>query len=127
MKSPTNDKAANPAISFDWPNDAFDKFGKEFQRLNHNYHESSLFNEEALISLLDNYPRKWLQCYTMGIDPLNHKEWTPVHIDKLSGEEIFTAIQKGRFWVNCLLIDEYNQDYADLISCHHPEFRFITT
>jgi hypothetical protein len=81
--------------SFHWTDEAYEKFGKESQTLSHNYHQSPLFSDTALINLLDNYPRQWLQCYTMGIDPLKHKEWTPVHIDKLTGEEIITAVKKA--------------------------------
>lgn len=103
------------STSFDWTDEAYEKFGKESQILSHNYHQSPLFSDTALINLLDNYPRQWLQCYTMGIDPLKHKEWTPVHIDKLTGEEIITAVKKGRMWINVIRINEYQQDYVDLI------------
>ncbi len=113
--SKSSDKITNTNTSFDWADDAYEKFGKEFQNLTHNYHQSPLFSDSALITLLDNYPRKWLQCYTMGVDPLKHKEWTPVHIDKLSGEEIIAAIKKGRMWVNVININEYQQEYVDLI------------
>lgn len=114
MKSSTTE-ITDSKISFDWTDDAYEKFGNEFQMLTHNYHQSPLFSDAALIALLDNYPRKWLQCYTMGVDPLKHKEWTPVHIDKLSGEEIIAAVKKGRIWVNVIRINEYQQTYVDLI------------
>ena len=107
--------------SFDWSDDAYKKFGKECQTLSHNYHQSPLFSDSALISLLDKYPRKWLQCYTMGVDPLKHKEWTPVHIDRLSGEEIIAAVKKGRMWVNVININEYQQDYVDLIDAMYEK------
>lgn len=112
---------ANSTTSFDWPEEAYEKFGNEFQSLSHNYHQSPLFSDSALITLLDNYPRQWLQCYTMGVDPLKHKEWTPVHIDKLSGEEIIAAVQKGRIWVNVIRINEYQQDYVDLIDAMYEK------
>ena len=104
-----------PDTNFNWSDTEYEKFGLEFQQLNHRYHESPLFSDRALIDLLDNYPRKWLQCYTMGVDPLKHEEWTPVHIDQCSGEEIFSALQKGRIWVNAININLYKQVYVDLI------------
>jgi len=104
----------NNTIAFNWTDDAYDKFSTEFQNLSHNYHKSSLFSDEALITLLDEYPRKWLQCYTMGNDPTKRKEWTAVHIDKLSGEEIFAAVKKGRIWINVIHIQEH-QKYDTLI------------
>ena len=117
MKSSTKQASVN----FDWSQDAYDAFGKDFQLLEHNYHQSSLFNDAALIDILDNYPRNRLQCYTMGKDPLNHKDWTPVHIDKLSGEEIMTALKKGRMWVNVIHINEYKNEYIELVDAMYEK------
>ena len=58
-------------VNFEWTDEAYEKFGKDFQLLEHNYHKSSLFNDAALIDILDNYPRNRLQCYTMGKNPEN--------------------------------------------------------
>jgi len=115
MKPSTKISDSTSTTNFDWPEDAYQKFGTEFQLLSHNYHQSPLFSDDALITLLDNYPRKWLQCYTMGVDPLKYKEWTPVHIDKLSGEEIIAAVRRGRIWVNVIRLNEYQQDYVELV------------
>ncbi len=101
---------------FDWTKEDYQNFGKKNQLLKHNYHQSDLFSDEALLALLDNYPRTWLQCYTMGKDPENHRDWTPVHIAERSGAEILQALKKGRFWVNLIHIDKYNQDYSNLIA-----------
>lgn len=121
MNASTNKKTNNSSTSFDWSVDAYEKFGKEYQVRSHNYHLSPLFSDEAIITLLDNYPRKWLQCYTMGVDPLKHKEWTPVHIDKLTGEEIIAAVKKGRIWINVIRINEYQQEYVDLIDAMYEK------
>lgn len=105
----------NKNDSFDWsPQDYLD-FGQKNQLLKHQYHKSELFSDSALEELLDNYPRKLLQCYTMGTDPEKHREWTPVHIADRSGAEILEALQKGRFWVNLINIGEYNKAYAEVI------------
>ena len=99
-----------------WSAEEFQNFGKRPQVSSHTYHELDLFSDKALIALLDDYPRKWLQCYTMGFDPKNYKDWTAVHIADSSGAEIFDALQKGRMWVNVIKIDQYNGEYADLIA-----------
>jgi len=99
-----------------WSKEEFQHFGKRPQVSPHTYHKLDLFSDEALIALLDEYPRKWLQCYTMGFDPKNYKDWTAVHIADSSGAEIFDALQKGRMWVNIIKIDQYNGEYADLIA-----------
>jgi hypothetical protein len=55
--------------SFNWESKAYKNFGHTLQRLKHNYHNMDLFSDESLIKLLDTYPRKWLQCFTMGYNP----------------------------------------------------------
>ena len=116
-----NNSSKNNEVGFDWSEDAYQKFGQDFQLLEHNYHQSSLFNDAAIINILDNYPRNRLQCYTMGKDPRNHKDWTPVHIDKLSGEEIMTALKKGRMWINVIHINEYTNEYVELVEAMYEK------
>lgn len=99
-----------------WSQEEHQKFGVEPQISQHKFHELDLFSDAALEALLDNYPREWLQCYTMGKNPENHNEWTPVHISESSGKQILSALQKGRMWVNVINIDRYNGEYAELIS-----------
>lgn len=101
--------------SFVWSKQEYNDFSQEVQLLKHNYHKSPLFSDKALLDLLDNYPRKWLQCYTMGTDPEKHNDWTPVHIAECTGAEILKAVEKGRLWVNVTNIDKYNEDYSKLI------------
>ena len=98
-----------------WSQEEHQNFGVKPQISQHKFHELDLFSDEALVTLLDNYPREWLQCYTMGTNPENHNEWTPVHIADSSGRQILSALQKGRMWVNVINIDRYNGEYAELI------------
>ena len=79
--------------SFVWSKQEYNDFSQEVQLLKHNYHKSPLFSDKALLGLLDNYPRKWLQCYTMGTDPEKHNDWTPVHIAECTGAEILKALK----------------------------------
>jgi len=99
-----------------WSDSEYQNFGKIPQISQHQFHELDLFSDTALEALLDNYPRKWLQCYTMGDNPERHQDWTPVHIADCSGKEILEALKKGRMWVNVIKIDQYNGEYADLIT-----------
>ncbi|PID45103.1 MAG: hypothetical protein CSB47_10125 [Proteobacteria bacterium] len=99
-----------------WSPEEYRDFGIKPQVLKHTLHESDLFSDTALEALLDNYPRHWLQCYTMGNNPERHQDWMPVHLDNSSGREILDALQKGRMWVNAINIDQYNGEYADMIA-----------
>jgi len=107
---------ANYSDCIQWSAEEYQNFGKVTQVSPHSYNELDLFKEKALIALLDDYPRKWLQCYTMGTDPKNHQDWTAVHIAESSGAEIYEALQKGRMWVHLIHIEKYNGEYAELIT-----------
>lgn len=107
---------------FNWSKEDYQSFGLKNQLLKHNYHQSDLFSDEALEALLDNYPRQWLQCYTMGKDPEKHQDWKPVHLAERTGAEILQALQKGRFWLNLINIDQYSDGYATLIADMYKKF-----
>ncbi len=100
---------------FDWNSEAYNEFGHTLQHLKHQYHDLALFNDASLIALLDTYPRKWLQCFTMGYNPEDYTEWKAVHLAESSGKEILEAVKKGRFWINIINIDKSSKVYADLI------------
>lgn len=107
--------SANYSDCINWSDEECQNFGKTPQIAQHTYHELDLFSDASLETLLDDYPRNWLQCYTMGDDPENHCDWTPVHLDNSSGREILDALKLGRMWVNVIKIDSYNGEYAGLI------------
>lgn len=113
--SPKTVSATSSSHSFDWSTEEYNNFSHEIQLLKHEYHKSELFCDETLIQLLDDYPRTWLQCYTMGTNPENHNEWTPVHIAESTGFEIMEALKKGRIWINAVNIDKYDKHYGKLI------------
>ena len=77
-------------------------FGRSAQVVRHRLHDLSLFGDAELVGLLDSYPRKWLQAFTMGTDPRRREDWAPVEIGDLSGEQIFEAVRRGRLWLNIL-------------------------
>lgn len=97
---------------FSWEQDAYDNFGKKIQCLRHNL---DLFDDESLIELLDNYPRDWLQCFTMGYNPEDYTDWKGVHIADSTGAEIMEAVHKGRFWINVINIDKADERCAKII------------
>ena len=114
VKYPSDPTQSSHCIN--WSAAEFQRFGVEPQVSSHGYHQTELFSDSALEQLLDDYPRKWLQCYTMGYDPEKHEEWSPVHIAKRSGKEILAALAKGRMWVNVTNIDKYSGEYAALLA-----------
>ena len=52
-----------------WTKEDYAKFGDVPMVNKHEYHQRTLFDKPELIALLDEFPRKWLQAFTMGDDP----------------------------------------------------------
>ena len=104
-------------VQIDWSQKEYDNFGLKAQISQHSYHTLPLFEASALIELLDNYPRKWLQAFTMGTDPVRNEEWKTVDIDSATnGADMWRAVETGRLWLNVTHIEEVSADYADLIA-----------
>ncbi|MFK8082264.1 MAG: hypothetical protein AB8B97_18405 [Granulosicoccus sp.] len=105
---------AQPPIT--WSHDEYATFGNVPMVSRHLYHRRSLFDKPELLSLLDQYPRKWLQAFTMGEDPCNPTDWGCVDIaEGTSGDELWRAVENGRLWLNITHIEEFSSDYRDLI------------
>jgi len=113
-------KSRNSMTQFEpirWTDEEYASFGMIAQVNRHQYHTLPLFDTAALIALLDDYPRRWLQAFTMGDDPRRSEDWKCVDISpKSTGAELWRAVEQGRVWLNVTHIEEYSQDYADLIN-----------
>ncbi len=99
-----------------WTQEEYRQFGKLPQISRHGYDKLALFDTDTLISLLDDYPRKHLQCYTMGTDPACNEDWRQVDIaDNTSGADLWRAVERGRLWLNLVHIEENVREYRALI------------
>ncbi|ESQ77199.1 hypothetical protein [Asticcacaulis sp. AC402] len=83
-----------------WNDDKTRKFGKENLLFNHDLANSELFTEEALIALIDRYPRESLEVFTMGYDPTVFGEWYLGRSDNMDGRALMEGVKAGRFWLN---------------------------
>ena len=102
---------------FEWTEQEYASFGLIAQVNKHRYHTLPLFDDEALITLLNDYPRRWLQAFTMGEDPTNSNDWKCVDIDESStGEDLWKAVSDGRIWFNLTHIEKYSDEYQALIT-----------
>lgn len=100
-----------------WNPEQYSSFGLAAQINQHGYDQLPLFDKQTLIDLLDSYPRKWLQAFTMGTDPVRNEEWHTVDIDKATnGADMWRAVENGRLWLNVTHVEEASQDYADLVA-----------
>lgn len=105
-----------------WTDEQYASFGLEPQITRHGYHQLSMFESTALIELLDTYPRRHLQAYTMGNDPARNDEWRQVDIaEHTSGPDLWRAVQGGRIWLNLVHIEDNREDFRVLIETMYKE------
>lgn len=99
-----------------WTEQDYAQFGNTPMVNRHGYHQRALFDKSELVALLDTFPRKWLQAFTMGDDPCRPDQWKCVDIaDGTDGDALWTAVQRGRLWLNITHIEEASNDYKQLI------------
>lgn len=110
-----------PIVS--WSNDEYQAFGAQPIRSQHTLADNTLFHQEALLDLLDHYPRKRLQAFTMGTDPLRCEEWEPVEVGSLSGGDLLAAVERGRLWLNILRLENFSREYADVVNGIYDEIK----
>ena len=90
-------------------------FGKKLIFGSHNLPQDPLFSDEALIELLDNYPRQYLFALTMGSDPTRSNENVLVAHDGVSGADLLRAVRNGRLWLNITRVNRADARYRALI------------
>ena len=98
----------------DWTAEAVRGFERRIVRVRHTLHERPMFSDEGLARILDLYPRSALGAFTMGEDLEDWGSWRRGAVDGLSGEELLTAVQEGRLWLNLR--------HANI---HLPEFAYL--
>ena len=99
-----------------WSEADYAAFGRQTQLFAHEYHRLPLFKTSELIALLDEYPRKNLQAFTMGDDPTLRHEWKSVDIAKeTTGEELWRAVEKGRLWLNIISLETVSREFGEMV------------
>lgn len=104
--------------SVDWPDNLSETINRKNFVAKHNGHHSPLFSDEALIDLIDNYPRERLQVFTMGDSPEaeDATDWTPVDTTGASGQDIWNAVHVGKLWVKLMRLDLTSPEYHGLVA-----------
>lgn len=104
------------SAAINWTDEEYANFGLVPQVSQHRYNELPLFGDDELIELLNHYPRRNLQAYHMGEDPLANEDWKQVDIaEHTTGEQMLQAVKTGRIWINLTHIENNSADYAKLI------------
>jgi hypothetical protein len=89
-------------------------FGSKPCIAGHDLQEAELFTDEALIDLLDHFPRQNLHALSMGSDPARIENRLAIH-DGVSGADLLRAVRKGRLWLNATRVNLADQRYQMLI------------
>ena len=96
-------------------------FGKRTVLGGHRLQDHALFNDSALIELLDQHPREDLYAFNMGNDNTLLEENRQAVHDGLSGAELLQAVRHGRLWLNVTRIDRAHIRYRRLINDLYAE------
>ncbi len=80
----------------------------------HNLAQSELFSEDALIELIDRYPRSALEVFTMGYDPTVFGEWYLGRSDNMDGKALMQAVRHGRLWLNLRRVNHADKAIGEL-------------
>ncbi|MGQ0655425.1 MAG: carboxylate--amine ligase [Betaproteobacteria bacterium] len=123
MDTEVNIKASQGTRLVNWSREEALAYTREVVHAKHAAHCSPLFEEPALIELLESYPRERLQAFTMGTNPLQRNEWQPVDTEGASGKDIWAAVKRGRLWLNVLNVHRVDRRYRDLIERLYGELR----
>lgn len=89
-------------------------FTKENLLFRHNLAQSELFSEDALIELIDRYPRTSLEVFTMGYDPTVFGEWHLGRSDGMDGKALMQAVRQGRLWLNLRRVNHSDKAIGEL-------------
>lgn len=101
-------------IILDWTPDKARGFGRENLSFRHALHERPMFEDDALIEVLDRYPRDRLGVYTMGQDPEDHGTWRRGTADGVPGRELLSLVREGRVWLNLRAANDALPEYQAL-------------
>ncbi len=120
----SEDRTARKAGSqqlIDWCNGQYDAGAGQPLAARHCLSEMDLFSDEALIDMLDRYPRNRLQAWTMGTDALRREDWQAVDTTGVSGTDLLAAVKSGRLWYNILRLDLFDKRYRDIVDQLYSE------
>ncbi|MFT3996171.1 MAG: hypothetical protein QM667_02100 [Asticcacaulis sp.] len=101
-------------------------FGRENLKFTHDLHNSPLFTDEALIALIDRYPRDKLEVFTMGYDPTNWGQWFLGRRGAHDGRSLMEGVKAGRLWLNLRKVNHSDADIGALCEAMFAEIRAKT-
>ncbi len=105
----------------DWPDYAAREFGRKSLVLRHRLAQSPLFDDAALIHLIEATPRENYHVNTMPREACDPHLWREGDMSGLSGEEVMAAVAKGFLWVHLQRVQEVGRAYRDMLDAAFEE------
>ena len=114
MNQNSKTSISSDKVICDWTEDKASRFGRDIVQFRHGLHERPMFSDDALIEVLDRYPRERLGVFTMGHDLVDWKSWRRGDAGKMTGRQLMEAVQAGRIWLNLRETNRHLPEFADL-------------
>ncbi|MBL8330587.1 MAG: hypothetical protein JNJ71_17245 [Rubrivivax sp.] len=102
------------------------RWGREPQRLQHNWHRSALFDLDALAELIDRYPIEHYALVATNVSGEpggGPRRWREGEIQGLKGHQVIEAIAAGGLWLNLRNVHEVDRRYAALMDGAYAELQ----
>lgn len=115
---------AQPLLE-NWTPEQADRMENAIFVAQHRLHDLPLFGDEQLIELIERHPRNDLGINTMGTDPVCRDDWQEGRAGNLTAEELFTAAQRGRVWLNLRRVMDHHPEYAQLVESLYEEMESV--
>ncbi len=91
-----------------WTQEHARRFTRDNLLFDHSLHTSDLFGDEALISLIDRFPREGVEVFTMGYDPATSGQWFFGRRGNLDGRALLEGVKAGRLWLNLRKVNHHD-------------------
>lgn len=101
-------------------------FSKENLLFSHSLANSDLFSDEALIALIDRFPREGVEVFTMGYDPTSWGQWYFGRRGELDGRALMAGVKAGRLWLNLRKVNHADPAIGDLCDAMFAEISSLT-
>jgi len=93
-----------------------DLFSKGTVSAKHRFLESGLFEDDALATLIEEYPADCMSIHTTTPDPDGVETWRHGSMGGRTGAEVLEAVRHGQLWINLQHMEDVAPRYHNLVA-----------
>lgn len=90
-------------------------WGRQTCHVGHDLHNSPLFTDEALASVIERAPQGSYDLVYMAELGAPKRFWRKGELGDISGRDAIAAVRDGRMWINLVGVGDYAPEYQELI------------